>query len=109
MPVILFLFAALLLWPPGVAGQAPKPAALPASTISRLPGDLQDPARRLVTFAPEVLERLSRASDEDLRYQVFTALALKPEAAPLMVAQFDKEPSSKVRVRLVGALRAYWS
>ncbi len=108
MLVLRFLLAALLL-PWGALSQTSAPgSALPKPLIARLPADLRDVARRLLTFTPEALERLSGVSDENLRYQVFGSLAQKPEAAPLMVAQLDTEPSSKVRVRLVSALHSYW-
>jgi len=85
-----------------------QPISLPESLVARLPEAWHDVAKRLAVLTQANINNAAKSSDDDLRYQVVTPLAGKPEGQSFLAAWLEKEPSPRVRTRIVSSLRSYW-
>lgn len=95
------------------AGATPGQVAVPLSgaLLDRLPAEWRDPVRGLVTLTPERQQQLLTASDEELRVAVVSSLSSssRTDAMDFLLAVVDKEPSPKVRVRIISSwLEPHW-
>lgn len=86
----------------------PPQAALSDAILNRLPSDYRGQAKSLVTATEDNQQRLLKLSDEDLARNVIFLLSLKPEGASFLVAELEKEPSAKLRLRIIQSLGIYW-
>lgn len=108
--VLLLLFSSVTCIESSLA-QRPQPPDLPLSEalVNRLPAEMRERAKALVTATQQQQEQWAKASDEDLRGAVAARLAAKPEAAELVLSLLAKDPSAKVRRAIIGAMRTpYW-
>jgi len=87
----------------------PAPSALSEGIVNRVAPAYREEAKALVTATSETQERWQKISDEDLTAAVIAQLSRKPEAAEFLLGQLEKEPSAKLRGRIIGSLGAYWA
>jgi len=84
---------------------APAQVKLSDALLDRLPPDLREKARVLLTMTEAQQQRLLNSSDEDLRASITTQLSdSKPEAVDFLITLLEKEPSAKVRSSII----RYW-
>src|SRR6266446_7526406 len=87
----------------------PAPVALSEAIVNRLAPAYREEAKSLVTATNEVQARWLKLSDEDLTAAVIGQLSRKPEADEFLLTQLEKEPSAKLRGRIIGSLGGYWA
>src|SRR6266481_5280640 len=87
----------------------PAPVALSEAIVNRLAPAYREEAKSLVTATNEVQERWLKLSDEDLTAAVIGQLSRKPDGTEFLLKQLEKEPSPKLRGRIVSSLGGYWA
>jgi tartrate-resistant acid phosphatase type 5 len=109
-PSAAFRFLALLTLLPALvfgqsASQSTEPPPLPLSQgiLDRLPAAYKEDAKSLVKATDETQQRWLKLSDEDLSAAVVGQLSRKAEAADFVLKQLEKEPSAKLRARIIGS------
>ena len=80
------------------------PAALSETILKRVAPAYREEAKSLVTATSDIQERWLKLSDEDLTAAVIGQLGRRPAAANFLLAQLEKEPSAKLRGRIIGSL-----
>jgi tartrate-resistant acid phosphatase type 5 len=82
---------------------------LPESLIARLPEPWRDITKRLAPLTQANIDTAAKESDDDLRYRLAATLSTKAEGQAFLAGWLEKEPSAKVRTRIVTSMRSYWA
>src|SRR5262245_7088533 len=89
----------------------PAQVKLSETLLERLPPELREKARELLTMTEAQQQRLLNSTDEDLRASITGQLSnSKPEAADFLITLLEKEPSAKVRSSIIRSWenRSHW-
>jgi tartrate-resistant acid phosphatase type 5 len=115
--IALSLLLVASLFAPGIvlaqdeAPSKPQPVAVALSDalLTRVAAPYREQAKTSVTVTEDVQQRWQKLSDEDLTAVVIAQLSRKPEAADFLLGRLEKEPSAKLRGRIIGSLGGYWA
>lgn len=102
-----FRTALLLLLPAIVAAQETT-LPIPDPLLQRLPEAWRDIARRLAPLTEANINTATRGNPDEIRYQVVTPLASKPEGQEFLLSVIETDPSPRIRTRIITSLRSYW-
>jgi hypothetical protein len=104
LPIVLLLSIAFSFAqdePPQQPKAAPTQKVLSDAILNRLSSAYRDEAKQVVTAPEETQQRCQKLSDEDLTAAIISQLGRKQEVAGFLLAQLEKEPSAKLRGRLL--------